>query len=44
MVNSVLGSVKGDNINVVITRQISNEINKVIIILTQHRSNKYKPH
>lgn len=44
MVNSVLGSVKGDKINVVITRQISKEINKVITILTQHRSNKYKPH
>lgn len=44
IVNSVLGSVNGDMINVVITRQMSNEINNVITILTQHKSDKYKPH
>lgn len=44
IVNSVLGSVKGDIINFVITCQMSNEINKVIIILTQHKSDMYNPH
>jgi len=44
IVNSVLGSVNGDMINFVITRQMSNEINNVITILTQHKSDKYKPH
>ena len=44
IVNSVLGSVNGDMINLVITCQMSNEINNVIIILTQHKSDKYKPH
>lgn len=44
IVNSVLGSVKGDIINFVITRHMSNEINNVIKILTQHKSDIYKPH
>lgn len=44
IVNSVLGSVKGDMINFVITFQMFNEINNVIIILTQHKSDIYKPH
>lgn len=44
IVNSVLGSVKGDMMNFVITRQMSNEINNVITTLTQHKSDKYKPH
>lgn len=44
IVNSVLGSVKGDMINFVITFQMFNEINNVIIILTQHKSAIYKPH
>jgi len=44
IVNSVLGSVKGDMINFVITCQMSNEINNVIMILTQNNSDMYKPH
>lgn len=44
IVNSVLGSVKGEIINFVSTSQMSNEINNVIIILTQHKSDKYRPH
>lgn len=44
IVNSVLGSVNGDMMNVVITCQMSNEINNVITILTQHRSDMYRPH
>lgn len=44
IVNSVLGSVKGDIINFVITRHMSNDINNVITILTQHKSDIYKPH
>lgn len=44
IVNSVLGSVNGDIINFVITRQISNEINNVMTTLTQNKSDMYKPH
>jgi len=44
IVSSVLGSVNGDMINFVITCQMSSEINNVITILTQHKSDIYKPH
>lgn len=44
IVNSVLGSVNGDMINFVITCQISNEINNVIIIFTHSNNDRYKPH
>lgn len=44
IVNSVLGSVKGDIINFVSISQMSKEINNVITIFTQHKSDKYKLH
>lgn len=44
IVNSVLGSVNGDIMNVVMTCQMFNEINNVMIILTTHNRDMYKPH